>query len=643
MPNSFLMNAKPACLLLLLLALHIHIFSQHTIIPAPLKITGQEGRFVFPPVISTNDNKGAVAYLLSYIKKEYALDIRSTQSAKNAGIELRSSENKGSGADEYYKIQIHPGKIQVYAGKNGWINAMHTLVQLLQYQNHQLSLPCVEIEDAPRFAYRGFMLDVSRHFFTVDEIKTVLDLMAYYKLNVFHWHLTDDQGWRIEIKSRPRLTSVGAWRVPRIGDFNRREILPPQPGEKATDGGYYTQAQVKEIIRYAAERNIRVLPEIDVPGHCMAAIAAYPELCCTRDTSIKVNPGSSFAKWFPNGTYEMYIDNTLNPADENVYRFLEDVFREVAALFPYEYIHVGGDECYKGFWEKDAGIKAFMEKNKLAGPKSLQAYFMKRVKEILQRNGKKMIGWDEVMEENPGNDFAIMNRFGEKTQQEQLQRKMHVVMVPGKHGLYFDYAQSASPLEPINHGGNAPVSKLYAYDPVLPGLDSEAATYIMGVEACLWTEHVKNMSKLEYMSIPRIMALSETAWSGVQHKREQDFFEYRLPVHLTHWDAKKFNFRVPTAFPYLDTTLYGGRFQFTLKPPVAGAKIYYTLGGRPPGDTDDAYTQPLQVELAPGQKTELQTIVITPSGRRSLVTKTVMQHNSKEDETKHAFNPESKK
>jgi hexosaminidase len=620
------MNGRLFCLLCCCFLRYFPVSAQPALIPAPLKITGLEGRFVFPKIISASDTGGVVGYLFRYIEKEYGLRVPVTLSGKNNRIELLPGEGNNE-ADESYKIRITKQQVQIRAGCAGRINAIHTLLQLLQYRNNQLYLPCIEIEDAPRFAYRGFMLDVSRHFFTTDEIKSVLDIMAYYKLNVFHWHLTDDQGWRLEIKSRPRLTSVGAWRVPRIGDFNRPEVLPPQPGEKAADGGYYTQEQVKEIVRYAAERNIRVLPEIDVPGHCMAAIAAYPELCCTRDTSIKVNPGSSFAKWFPNGTYEMYVDNTLNPADENVYRFLEDVFREVAALFPYKYIHVGGDECFKGFWQKDTGIQTFLKKHQLENTRQLQAWFMRRVKEIVQQNGKKMIGWDEVTEENPGNDFAVMNRFGEKSEQEQLQRKMPVVMVTGKHGLYFDYAQSASPLEPINHGGNAPVSKIYAYDPVLPGLSAEAATYIMGVEGCLWTEHVKNMSKLGYMSIPRLMALSEMAWSAVQRKQEKDFFDRRLPVHLAYWDAKGWNFRVPTAFPYLDTTFYGNRFRFTLQPPVAGAKIYYTLGGRPPGDTDDAYQEPLQVNLAPGQKTELQTIVVTPGGRRSLVSRTVMINN----------------
>ncbi len=616
------MHSRLACLLFFVLAEYIPVLGQYTLIPAPSKITAQEGQFVFPAAVRANDNKGAIAYLFHHIKTTYGLAIPVSMSGTKTDIELLPYEDNG--VEEYYKLSIHKQKIQIQAGRKGCINAVHTLMQLLQYRDNRLSLPCVEIEDTPRFAYRGFMLDVSRHFFTVDEVKSVLDLMAFYKLNMFHWHLTDDQGWRIEIKSRPRLTSVGAWRVARQGDFNKPEIAPPQPGETATDGGYYTQEQVKEIIRYAEERNIRVLPEIDVPGHCMAAIAAYPELCCTRDTSIKVNPGSSFAKWFPNGTYEMYIDNTLNPADEKVYSFLEDVFREVAILFPYEYIHIGGDECYKGFWEKDGNIQAFMQNHQLPNSKALQAYFIKRVRRILQQHNKKMIGWDEVMEENTGNDFAVMNRFGEKSQREQLQRKMNIVMVPGKQGLYFDYAQSPSPLEPINHGGNAPVTTLYAYDPVLAGLDKAAIEHIMGVEGCLWTEHVKNMSKLGYMSIPRMMALAAVAWSGGQNNNEKDFFENRLPVHLAYWDAKGFNFRVPTAFPYLDTTLYGQQFHFELTAPVAHAKIYYTLGGRPPGDTDDEYTRPLHFNLAAGQKLELQTIVITPSGRRSLISKTVM-------------------
>ena len=225
------------------------------------------------------------------------------------------------------------------------------------------TIPSVKITDYPRFGWRGIMLDVSRNFFTKEEVKQYIDQISRYKYNTLHWHLTDDNGWRVEIKSLPKLTEVGAWRVPRFGQFGGRTA--PNPGEAATAGGFYTQADIKEIIQYARERYITILPEIDVPGHSMSAIAAYPELSCTKDPNTKVNPGSSFSELFNDVTFKIRIDNTLNPSDEKVYEFLDKVFTELAAMFPNPYIHVGGDECYKGVWTKDSACVALMKKMKM--------------------------------------------------------------------------------------------------------------------------------------------------------------------------------------------------------------------------------------------------------------------------------------
>ena len=235
------------------------------------------------------------------------------------------------------------------------------------------SIPAVKITDYPRFGWRGIMLDVSRNFFTKEEVKHYIDQIAEFKYNTFHWHLTDDNGWRIEIKSLPKLTEVGAWRVPRYGQWGER--AEPKPGEAATAGGFYTQADIKEIIQYAQDRNVTIVPEIDVPGHSMAAIASYPELSCTKDPKTKVNPGSSFSEWYDDGTFKMFIDNTLNPSDEKVYEFLDKVFTEMAALFPSPYIHVGGDECYKGFWTKDAGLSGSYEKNEYDKTRGITGLF----------------------------------------------------------------------------------------------------------------------------------------------------------------------------------------------------------------------------------------------------------------------------
>ncbi len=304
-----------------------------------------------------------------------------SQLAPATGYQLNVAESGGAGihlvlnatpdvklGKEGYSLVSTPERVTIQANQAaGLFYGVQSLLQLLpaEIASHSKkeqtwSIPVVSVVDFPRFGWRGIMLDVSRHFFTKQEVKDYIDQMARYKYNVLHWHLTDDEGWRIEIKSYPKLTEVGAWRVPRTGTFGSH--TPAKAGEAPTEGGFYTQDDIREVVQYAAERFVQIMPEVDVPGHSMAAVAAYPELSVTKDPNTKVNPGSSFSKWFGAGKFEMYIDNTLNPTDEKVYQFLDKVFGEIAPLFPFEYIHMGGDECYKGYWERDATVQAFMKK-----------------------------------------------------------------------------------------------------------------------------------------------------------------------------------------------------------------------------------------------------------------------------------------
>src|SRR5258708_24421388 len=310
------------------------------------------------------------------------------------------------------------------------------------------------------------MLDVSRHFFPKEYVKEYIDQIARYKFNRFHWHLTDDNGWRIEIKSLPKLTEVGAWRVPRVGTFGRNEA--PKPGEAATDGGFYTQEDIKEIVQYAKERFIEILPEVDVPGHSMAAIASYPELSVTKDPNIKVNPGSNFAKW-GNGTFEMFIDNTLNPIDEKVYQFLDKVFGEMAGLFPFEYVHMGGDECYKGYWERDAHVQDFMKKMNIKNGEELQAYFNKRVYKMLSDKNKKLIGWDEILEGGIAPGAAVMSWRGSKGGIEASRLKHTVVMSPAPM-YYLDMGQGEPSVEPPLYN-IARLQALYSFNILRQGID----------------------------------------------------------------------------------------------------------------------------------------------------------------------------
>jgi hexosaminidase len=596
-----------------------------SIIPKPLSVQKMEGSFKFNSVTRLEfdvKDQAPVKFLTEFLAKNRNFRVlKMAPKQKDATRLLFTDKETDTMPDEAYRLTITPNLITINAKKAGLFYAIQTLIQLFPDRKDMSALlPCVKIYDEPRFAYRGLMLDVSRHFFTVPQIKDFLDLMAAYKLNRFHWHLTDDQGWRIEIKSYPKLTSVGSWRVPRQ-DFGGE---PPQPEEKATDGGFYTQDEVREIVKYAAARQIQVMPEIDIPGHSMAAIAAYPELSVTQNPATKVNPGSSFAKWFPTGGFEMYVDNTLNPTDEKVYQFLDKVFGEVAALFPYEYIHIGGDECYKGFWEKDAGVQTFMKKNNIKDAHALQTYFTSRVSKIIRSKNKKAIGWDEILDGGAVEDVAITNRFGEKGAVAQTKKKMNIVLAPGNNGLYFDYAQSSSDMEPINHGGFSPVWKTYAYAADYNALSDEDRKYIMGVEACIWTEGIATIGKLHYMILPRLFALSEVGWTATKNKNYQIFAENALSVHLAKFDRAGFNYRVPTAFDFTDTVMVGKEFKFELKPLIPGSKIYYTFNNRFPGEADHLYVDPIQVQLGMGKRSILKTIVVAPSGKRSVVTRTVM-------------------
>jgi hexosaminidase len=625
-----------SCIAICLL-LSLKVYPQNTIpalIPMPNKLEMGMGNFIFSAntvIRADAGEKRAIRFFTDYLLCTWKFKNKVlTGVIKPAGhqpVVTITSQGSEQIPAEGYRLLVTSAAITLTGKGAGLFYGIQTLIQLFPGQGRGAAiLPCLAIADAPRFGYRGLMLDVSRHFFTVAQIKDLLNLMAYYKLNRFHWHLTDDQGWRLEIKSYPKLTQIGAWRVPRA-EFSGN-TLPPQPGEKATDGGFYTQEQVKEIISYAGERHIEVMPEIDVPGHSMAAIAAYPELCVTKNPDIKVNPGSSFAKWFPQGGFEMYVDNALNPADEHVYQFLDKVFDEVAALFPYPYIHIGGDECYKGFWEKDAGVQTLMQKMNLKTTREVQGYFISRLNKIIQSKHKKLIGWDEILEGNPDGNVAVMNRFGEKGAIEQTQKKLDIILAPGGKGLYFDYAQSASDMEPSSHGGNAPVWSAYNYNPAYPALSAEDKKHILGIEACVWTEQIPTVSKLQYMILPRMLALAETGWSQQEHKSYSAFAANVLPTHLQRFDNAGINYRVPTVFDYTDSTIITNQFWFNVKPPVPGAKIYYTLNNRFPGDYDHEYNGPVTISIPKGQKITLKTIVITPAGRRSVITRTVLDNTS---------------
>jgi hexosaminidase len=523
---------KKVLILAVFFALAATAFSQNkhiSIIPQPAVMREGTGTFTIDAntaiVVGTNDPeaKKVAAMLNVELKKAAGFSLNIENAPRKKGIHFLLSPEEPLG-NEGYRLAVTTEDISIFAPKPaGLFYGMQTLLQLMPKEieskevvkNISWTVPAVNITDRPRFGWRGLMLDVSRHFFTVDEVKAFIDDMARYKYNLMHFHLTDDQGWRLEIKSLPKLTEVGAWNVKKTGRFNY--FTPPADNEPRDFGGFYTQEQMKELIRYAKDRYVDIMPEIDVPGHSLAAIASYPDLSCTPGT-YKVNSGDPFMDWHNDGTFTARIDNTLCPANEKVYGFLDKVFTEVAALFPFEYIHMGGDECAKNFWEKSAEVKALMQREKLKDMHEVQSYFVGRVSTIVGSKGKKMMGWDEILEGGLVKDASVMSWRGMKGGIEAAKMGHEVVMTPTTHA-YFDYMQGDAAIEPPVYA-SLRLKKTYEFEPLPEGVDPKL---IKGGQANLWTEQIYNTRHMQYMLWPRAMAVAEAVWSPKQSRNWNNF------------------------------------------------------------------------------------------------------------------------
>lgn len=561
-----------------------------SVIPMPASLTAGTGNFALINTtgisIPSKQPEAAkvAAYLAGQLKPATGFTLKVSENPTDNGIQLQLGETNSQSGKEGYQLDVTEKKIVIRANTSaGLFYGVQTLLQLLPKEIESKSLvkavewriPAVKIVDYPRFAWRGIMLDVSRHFFSKEYVKDYIDQLARYKFNLLHLHLTDDNGWRVEIKSLPKLTQVGAWRVPRTGTFGSNEA--PKPGEKPTDGGFYTHEDIKEIVQYAKDRYIDILPEIDVPGHSMAALAAYPELCVTKDSSIRVNPGSNFSKWFGGGKFEMYIDNTLNPTDEKVYQFLDKVFTEVAMLFPFEYIHMGGDECYKGYWERDANVQAFMKKNGIKDSEALQSYFTKRVSKILESKKKKLIGWDEILEGGIAPGAAVMSWRGTKGGIEASHQKHPVVMSPSPH-YYLDMMQGDGSIEaPVYN--TARLKDVYQFDILAPGIDS---AYVVGAQANLWTEQIPTTAQVEYMTYPRTFAVAETSWSP-RNRKNWNGFVSRVENHFQRFDQAGINYSPSLYDAIIRVKKDGnGQLMIDLTTEIEGLNIYYTVDNSVP-------------------------------------------------------------
>jgi hexosaminidase len=561
-------------------------------------------------VINYSDaaSKKSAEQLKEYLYKNYGLRLN-LLSRKNERltqmISFVSTKTKEKGS---YELNAGPFAIQITGDDAGMFYGLQTLFQLIREKGNQLEVPCLNITDRPRYAYRGIMQDVGYHIYPVSFIKSQIEMLAKYKMNVYHWHLTEDHGWRIEIKRYPKLTSVGAFRAStQISNYtdslNGDDHLPY--------GGFYTQEEIREVVAFAAENYVTVIPEIELPGHSLAALAAYPELACGDHPG----PFKVAERW---GIFE----DVYCAGKENTFKFLEDVLTEVISLFPSPYIHIGGDECPKERWKECKYCQRRIKDQHLKNEFELQSYFVKRIEKFVNSKGRKIIGWDEILEGGLAPNATVMSWRNIDEGIKAAKQGHNVVMSPQSH-VYFDFIQGKRELEPLAIGwGYNTLPRVYGYDPTPAELSDKQKQHIIGVEAAIWTEHMDTYRKVEYMLYPRLMALAEIAWTPFAKKDSVSFFERRLPKHLAALDKTDIIYRVPGPIGVSDTTLIGTDFTLELKVPVDGARIYYNFEGQEARETDFVYEKPIRIILNKGESRALKSIVITPSGKRSVNTTT---------------------
>lgn len=572
-----------------------------SIIPAPFRLEHKNGSFTIDSrtriIVSSTDkkNQDVALYLASLIRSATGLILEINEAfnekiPKNS-IYFSTSLNNAELGQEGYILSISPQSVILKANTSrGLFYAVQTLRQLFSAEFESSyptgtpggwTIPCIDIVDKPRFNWRGMMLDVSRHFLSKKFILDYLDYLAMYKFNIFHLHLTDDQGWRIEIKKYPKLTSVGAWRADRMGQpwWYR---LPQEEDEEATYGGYFTQEDIKEIIKYAGSRFITVIPEIEMPGHSRAALAAYPQYSCS-------------GKQFPVSTGGELNNNTFCAGNESTFQFLEDVLAEIAELFPAEYIHIGGDECNKTAWRRCRKCQKRMKEEGLKDVDELQSYFIKRVESILRSKNKKMIGWDEILEGGLAPNAVVMSWRGMDGGIAAALSGHDVIMAPNTH-TYFDLYQGEPELEPETYSF-LPLSRVYEFDPIPDILTLQDKKHILGGHGCLWTEFVTDREHAEYMTFPRLLALSEVIWTPPRIKQWTGFIG-RMETHFSRLEAKGIGYSQSaynvSFLPY--HKLGDPELLIFLSSEINNHPIRFTLDGTEPGDHSKIYLHPLKLK-----------------------------------------------
>lgn len=578
------------------------------IIPQPRSIERSKGEFklTYKTKIVATDEAGrrSAGILNDLLMKHYGFKLEFTsKEQKNNWILLAP---QGPPFDkmsaEEYSLTTSPQGVLIMGSETGQFYALQTLMQLLPVNfKGEAKLPPVHIVDEPRFKYRGMHLDVSRHFMPLDFVKKYIDLLAQYKFNQFHWHLTDDQGWRIEIKKYPKLTEIGSKRADTVvlKNFN------PYIGDGVPVEGFYTQEQIRDVVAYAKARKINVIPEIELPGHASAALAAYPELGCKEGFQYNVQRTWGIFK-------EVFC-----PTD-TTFKFLEDVLEETIALFPDSpYIHIGGDEVLKDHWKESAFVQDLMKRENLKDEHEVQSYFIRRIEKFVNSKGKRIIGWDEILEGGLAPNATVMSWRGEKGGIEAAKAKHDVIMTPTDY-LYFDYGQGDPRTElQFNIGGYVPLEKVYSYNPHPKELTEDKKKYVLGAQANVWAEYLKKPENVEYMVFPRMLALSEVVWSPHESKNYADFLQ-RLGMHFPRLDRQNVNYRLPEPAGLRNVVLSGdGKARVDLSYLNPSAKIFYTTDGSVPSETSKLYDKAFEIDLKPGEKIDFRTIVVNEKGRKS--------------------------
>jgi len=591
------MKFKKLCLaiVILLAGFTLTAGNDFSVVPKPMKTEAGKGKFTIKPstVILTDAGNKEQRLLSKMLVQKIGdaggpllriEDLSAGRIPKNAVV-LTFQGTGNDIPDEGYTLSVTKKNILIRARKGqGLFYGIQTLFQLLppsieshsDGRNAVFAVKSVEITDMPRYPYRGMHLDVGRHFFPVETIKTYLDIMAMYKMNTFHWHLTDDQGWRIEIKKYPELTKIGAIRKgTQIGRTDEQDGVPY--------GGFYTQEEIREIVRYAASKYITVIPEIDMPGHMVAALAAYPQLSCTG------GPFEVRTQWG-------VADDILCAGNEDVFDFVQNVLLEVMDLFPSKYIHIGGDEAPKARWQACPKCQARMKEEGLNNEMELQSYFTKRIERFLNSKGRKLIGWDEILEGGLAPEATVMSWRGIQGGIDAARQNHDVIMTPVDY-CYLDYYQADPATEPLAIGGYTTLKTVYSFEPTPPVLNAEQAKHILGPQGNLWTEYIATPEYLMYMAFPRGIAIAEIGWSQ-KADRNWDDFSRRLQNQLDRFDIMGINYS-KGSFKTDITTVRDSilnRNLVKITSEAAGYTIHYTTDGNPPDASSPVYSAPFPID-----------------------------------------------